>query len=189
MTAPKFVKQCNSCGVLKCREEFPTPRGVKCSECHVSRVCIRCDERKPIEEFPLVGGAKHEGTTNRIRRCHPCYLADRRQDYKQAGRERRFEWQYGITLEERNALLAKQGGKCAICERSEPNGHDWCVDHDHTCCPQKSRSCGKCVRGILCHSCNSGIGLLGDDPQVLSRAAWYIGWAQVQSNVSRMQPI
>lgn len=31
------------------------------------------------------------------------------------------------------------------------------IDHDHTCCPG-SRSCGNCVRGILCEGCNLQIG-------------------------------
>ena len=37
------------------------------------------------------------------------------------------------------------------------------VDHDHDCCPG-SRSCGLCVRGLLCGTCNSAAGMLGDDP-------------------------
>jgi hypothetical protein len=28
------------------------------------------------------------------------------------------------------------------------------VDHDHACCQKKNRSCGKCIRGLLCHTCN-----------------------------------
>jgi hypothetical protein len=50
-----------------------------------------------------------------------------------------------------NALLDKQHGKCALCS-AELNG-SFHVDHDHGCCPGV-RSCGACVRGILCQSCN-----------------------------------
>lgn len=48
------------------------------------------------------------------------------------------------------------------------------VDHDHRCCPG-NRSCGKCVRGLLCYGCNVAAGLLGDDSdQVLKLAAYLI---------------
>jgi hypothetical protein len=29
-----------------------------------------------------------------------------------------------------------------------------CTDHDHECCPGR-RSCGHCVRGVVCATCNS----------------------------------
>lgn len=58
---------------------------------------------------------------------------------------------FNITLEQYNALLESQDGACYIC-RSVPEGN-LTVDHDHGCCPGR-RSCGRCVRGLLCHGCN-----------------------------------
>lgn len=80
----------------------------------------------------------------------------------------------GITPTRFEEILALQGGVCAICGASEPGGRgQWHIDHDHACCPGK-KSCGKCVRGLLCNRCNPGIGLLRDDPSVLRRAADYL---------------
>ena len=186
MTAPLSVKTCCSCGVAKPREQFPKPRSTKCSECHISRVCVRCGERKRVEHFPLAGGKKHVGTENRLRRCHPCVLSDKRKYYDQSGgRQRSFRWRYGITLDERDQMLAAQGGRCAICGAVEPGGQGWCTDHDHACCPQKSRSCGECIRGILCFACNVMLGCVRDNPATLSAAVEYLALA----NVSRRTPI
>ncbi len=83
---------------------------------------------------------------------------------------------YGITQEQYDALLAKQGGACAICRRTNPSGRDLAVDHDHACCPG-AKSCGKCVRSLLCSRCNIGIGQFLDDPPLLRAAAAYLeGW-------------
>ena len=62
---------------------------------------------------------------------------------------------YGITPEEYDAMLAAQGGGCAICgARGNANGRRLAVDHDHVT---------GAARGILCHNCNAGIGHFADD--------------------------
>ena len=63
------------------------------------------------------------------------------------------------------ALLGDQGGKCLICETTEPGGKDWHVDHDH--------DTGR-VRCTLCWKCNRGLGLFLDDHALMSRAANYL---------------
>lgn len=69
---------------------------------------------------------------------------------------RQIRYYYGLTPEQFDAMLEAQGGGCAICGHSDRSLE---VDHDHTCCPGK-KTCGKCVRGILCRRCNRGLGCL-----------------------------
>lgn len=85
---------------------------------------------------------------------------------------------FGITPRQYDELLAAQGGMCAIpgCGiTSETNGgRALAVDHDHTCCPDQARSCGKCVRGLLCNGHNRGLGYFHDDIGELLAAVAYL---------------
>ena len=65
---------------------------------------------------------------------------------------------HGLTANERDALVALQGGRCAICGR---DGQKLQVDHDHRHCPGRT-GCRQCVRGMLCPRCNDALGKLGD---------------------------
>lgn len=48
------------------------------------------------------------------------------------------------------------------------------IDHDHSCC-DGPRSCGRCVRGWLCHKCNSALGFVRDNPEILKDLGTYLG--------------
>jgi hypothetical protein len=74
---------------------------------------------------------------------------------------------YGLTPEEYDLMLVLQDGLCAICHRP-PTDIKLAVDHDHET---------GTVRGLLCPSCNNGLGRFRDDPALLTRAADYLkGW-------------
>ncbi|MFF0989564.1 endonuclease VII domain-containing protein [Kocuria nitroreducens] len=102
-------------------------------------------------------------------RCWECRRAARPPAIQ---RRTRLEKVYGITHEQYHAMLDAQGGGCAICGRG-PNGASLAIDHDHSCCPDAG-SCGECIRGLLCGSCNRGLGYLGDDAQRLRKATAYL---------------
>lgn len=73
----------------------------------------------------------------------------------------------------RRAKYDAQGGRCAICQREI----DWSravLDHDHECCPNPNRRCGRCERGVLCSPCNTGLGMLGEDIDRLLGAIAYL---------------
>lgn len=87
-------------------------------------------------------------------------------------RRRRLHEKYGLTQADVDAMLASQGGGCAICGLAEKKADsrsgktvEICVDHNH--------ETGK-VRGLLCDQCNRGIGLLGDSVETLRAALAYL---------------
>ena len=43
-----------------------------------------------------------------------------------------------------STMAESQKGLCKICGR--PDNRNLSVDHDHSCCPDERRSCGKCIR-------------------------------------------
>ena len=84
---------------------------------------------------------------------------------------------FGLTPADYDALLAAQGGLCAICRQPETfvgrsgTVHSLAVDHDH--------ATGR-VRGLLCVRCNQAIGQFGDAAELLAAASAYLaekgGW-------------
>ena len=73
---------------------------------------------------------------------------------------------YGITTKQYNELLRKQDYSCAICGTKDPRhkGH-FHVDHNHLT--------GE-IRGLLCHGCNTALGLFCDSTIILSKAIIYL---------------
>lgn len=62
------------------------------------------------------------------------------------------KYRYGITEEQYDTLLVEQGNACAVCEVEFTEAAGPNIDHDHNCC-RGTRSCGKCLRGLLCSEC------------------------------------
>ncbi len=68
---------------------------------------------------------------------------------------------YSIDVDQWSTIMHNQGHQCALCARTfigvDTKGIH--TDHDHRCCAGY-KSCGKCIRGILCHGCNIVIGYI-----------------------------
>ncbi|MFG3359405.1 endonuclease VII domain-containing protein [Streptomyces griseofuscus] len=125
----------------KVRPKVTVPEGHK--------LCLKCGEIKPWSEWHRNATASDGLST----RCKACRAAE--------GRSGHLKRQYGLTVAERDAMVASQRGLCVICLKA-PTAH---VDH----CRKTGR-----VRGVLCFNCNSAIGKLGDDPDAVRRAAAYL---------------
>lgn len=109
------------------------------------RWCVDCSAWLPEDRFNRTGDAGRFWTV----RCRPCRAAHA----------------HGVTVAE---ILRRQGTdepECAAC-----GSQDWLkVDHDHGCC-RAERSCGRCVRGYLCHECNTAEGLLRTPERAIALA-------------------
>jgi hypothetical protein len=94
------------------------------------------------------------------------YCATRRRwwaAHKEEGNERKRRARYGISEADYQAMLARQGGVCAICRRKSKRRLE--IDHCH--------KTGK-VRGLLCGNCNTALGRCHDDPDILRAAIAYL---------------
>ena len=107
-----------------------------------------------------------------MRNCKECYVARRRSNKEQGvkydQREYFMEDAYGITTQQYSEILESQGGGCAICGAPPPidtRKKHLVVDHNH--------ETGE-VRGLLCDTCNRGLGLLGDNLHTLCSAVDYL---------------
>lgn len=125
---------------------------------HGLRLCAFCDQ--PIAE-------------SRNSRAIFCSVACKNKERVRSGaasaatRRHYYRSQYGLTQADLDAMLAEQGGVCAICGTAKWNGH-----HDRPFVDHCHRT-GK-VRGLLCSECNNGIGKLKDDPAILEAALAYL---------------
>lgn len=151
------------------------------------KVCSKCRESKPLDEFHKDKTTRN-GVSSRCKECRKAYAKvyhkknkdrinakDKR--YREENRDRvldsRLRHLYNISLEQYNKMLEEQDYVCAICKRHNITGKALSVDHNHKCCPGK-RSCGDCVRALLCFKCNTTLGQFEDDEGYLQETLNYI---------------
>ena len=123
------------------------------------RWCPDCKTIKPLTDFPR----NKSGTRGYGGYCKPCHNAKGKATYQRlygSTREYHLRRRYGITGADVDAMVAAQGGSCAVCDGKPEH-----VDHDH--------KTGK-VRGLLCFNCNQALGNVRDDPAVLQGLIDYL---------------
>ena len=111
------------------------------------KICTRCGKFKSLNQF----NNRKLSIDGKAYQCKDC--------------KKDIELQriYGITLEQYTQMLTAQNGKCSICETS--NTKKLHVDHCHTT---------NQVRGLLCNSCNNGLGRFFDNIKYLENAIIYL---------------
>ncbi len=150
------------------------------------KACSTCREKRPLADF-YVRRVSKDGLQGKCKFCtrrsayqwridnpEKAKAAEIKNNAKPESkvRQREFQWRknlrnLGMTPDDYAVMLAAQGGGCALCGdiHADSLNRRLHVDHDHVT---------GVVRGILCSSCNLGIGKFEDDPQRLRAAADYL---------------
>lgn len=179
--APLEIKECAHCGASFACPQTHTRRKYCSSPCkYEADYSTRCKDRGLLP--------KKDRSRLTCVECEALFTA-KRSDAKYCSPEcqrraaglrkladRANIRRHGISPEYFDALLAEQGGTCAIkgCASAEcSNGRRLHIDHDHACCPGHD-SCGSCIRGLLCDRHNIALGMCQDDPAQLRALADYI---------------
>ena len=149
-----------------------------------TKLCKVCGEHKPLSEF-----SPHRQQKDKLHPyCKTCH-ASRMKRYRHAAgepewvkaKDRMLRRNFGIGWEQYQQIFEQQSGKCCICGQPEQTKRSatyrgenlqllLAVDHDHVT--------GK-VRGLLCGTCNRGIGYLRENPVFLAAAIIYLSGGRV----------
>jgi hypothetical protein len=102
---------------------------------------------------------------------------------RRGNRKQCLKQNWGLTIEQYEAMLDAQDRKCAVCGTADPSGvgnrskRYFHVDHDH--------ASGQ-IRQLLCGSCNVGLGHFRDDPMLMLAAVAYLRrHAQLRLSIAR----
>ena len=181
------MKKCRRCGIEKSYSNFhkwsANKDGYKnyCKECKrvidfkkknptgdpliktsYKRQCRLCLKVYPTSKFRIRNNKKHDP------QCFDCRSStDHLKNVKKKG----------ISADVFLRMLKDQDGLCKICKRPQESKNGkirrLSIDHDHNCCSGKL-ACGRCVRGLLCSSCNHALGFVRDDIEVLKKMIDYL---------------
>jgi len=161
------------------REKHPEPPAYVMP---TEKLCKGCGQTKPLDDFYRHKDPR-DGRQSRCKLCSNASVAaarsadlPRHAAYNRKWARKNPDRIADIALKTRRGvphgtyeqMLAAQNGKCAICETGTPGGNAkrrFHLDHNHTT---------GAVRGLLCGSCNLGIGRFHENPAALRAAASYL---------------
>jgi hypothetical protein len=128
----------------------------------------RAENKDRISEYQKIWRERNAGHVSEYQREYQLGYQNR-EDVQFAHWVRNLHRNYQMTPDEFNSMWESQDGKCVICKsKMAPRGRSSnavAVDHNH--------GTGE-VRKLLCRSCNHGLGMFKDDPEVLFSAAEYL---------------
>lgn len=136
--------------------------------------CTGCKKWLPESKFGVRSWINIDGskTSTRRSKCRSCTNQDnliryyQKSSTKEAHRRASYKYRlklYGLTIEKYEEMIQQQDGNCAICNRRP--GTSLHVDHCH--------KTGK-IRELLCNSCNTAMGSLRENPEIIRSMLKYI---------------
>lgn len=142
----------------------------------VEKVCSSCSKTKPIDLFSKTKSFK-DGFAYSCKECDAKrarrWYEKNKESHIKKTRARQDSDPERDKLNKKKAHILRSykidwdtylqmiAGGCEVCGEKE-NLH---IDHDHACCPQE-RTCGKCVRGVLCGRHNRADGAFKNIDQI-----------------------
>lgn len=147
-TVPVDEKICHKCGQKKTQVHFHKNKNNHTGLAHSCKECYKAYWKSYY--------AKNKNTLNRRGKLHRQRYPEQHATYERKKR-------YGLTEQEYTALLDQQEHRCKICLCIFDNNIH--VDHCHST---------KKVRGLLCSTCNTGLGMLKENIDHLQRAILYL---------------
>ena len=134
-----------------------------------TRVCRICDVEKEVDQFRT-----YQAGRRRRRVCRICEGRQRRKrkvpntpERLEQMRRARFIREYGITPEQYDQMVEDRQGRCDICGELPQDNRGSKLHIDHV-------EGTKIVRGLLCLTCNVGIGMLKHNLKRIKRAYHYL---------------
>lgn len=171
LLAARPRRYCGACGV----EIEPSGRKLTCSkECGIRYQNAKQRERRKAEWLASrppcanCGGPIPDARKRGAKYCSDkCSATQAGIRWRARAPHYMRGYRYNLEPHEFEALVEAQGNRCAICH-GEWDGKNKVphVDHDH--------ETGR-VRGLLCESCNLGLGKFKDSAGLLRAAAAYLG--------------
>jgi hypothetical protein len=160
------VLTCKYCGITTTVNNFVRKRRTRlgylrvCKACHSKDVCTRLARR--LKLYPELREIKNQKHRDRYK-IDPKFRQRCLDISKKCRRKNHLKTKFGLTLDDVANMRKQQNNKCAICFVSFDETP--CIDHNHTT--------GQ-VRGLICASCNLGLGKFKDNSMLLLQAAQYL---------------
>jgi len=181
------TKKCSHCNISKNLNEFSKDKQAKSGYSYWCKVCkseVHFNYRQNNKEQIKIDKKEYyDKNINSIRRKAKKNYLKHRIKYSEQSKEfyknhpeitknQKLMRDFGITLEQYNTLAKEQNNVCRLCGKTESQidsrkntQRSLSVDHNHVT--------GK-IRGLLCSTCNVGLGMFKDDTNLLHSAINYL---------------